>query len=114
MAATAKTSVTPKKKTVKTAPASTTAKAKTGSKPAVASAKTKNSTKTAVTAKKSPTKAAAPKVKRIDPRQRRNYIEMAAYYIAERRGFVGGNEADDWAAAEVEIDRLLVEGKLNG
>lgn len=46
--------------------------------------------------------------------QRHNYIEVAAYYIAERRGFTGGNEIDDWAAAEVEIDRLLSNGKLNG
>lgn len=53
------------------------------------------------------------KSRRINPDQRRNYIEVAAYYIAERRGFSGGHEAEDWATAEVEIDRLLAEGKLN-
>lgn len=120
MATSAKASVTPKKKTVKTAAATTTAKAKAVAKPTAAT-KAKTSAKPAVAAKKSPSKAAATerpaatasKGKRIDPGQRRNYIEMAAYYIAERRGFVGGNEIDDWAAAEAEIDRLLLEGKLN-
>ena len=44
--------------------------------------------------------------------QRRNYIEMAAYYIAERRGFAPGNPLEDWVQAEAEIDRLLAEGRL--
>lgn len=44
--------------------------------------------------------------------QRRYYVEVAAYYIAERRGFHGGGELDDWVAAEAEIDRLLREGIL--
>jgi hypothetical protein len=75
--------------------------------------------------KKAPAKAAAPSTAQrtrgngaagkvqIHPEQRRNYIEVAAYYIAERRGFMGGHEEEDWTAAEVEIDRLLAEGKLN-
>lgn len=45
---------------------------------------------------------------------RRNYIEVAAYYIAERRGFAPGNPLDDWTQAETEIDRLLAEGLLGG
>lgn len=45
--------------------------------------------------------------------QRRNYIEVAAYYIAERHGFTPGRELTDWAAAEAEIDRLLEAGLLN-
>lgn len=49
----------------------------------------------------------------IDPDRRRNYVEVAAYYIAERRGFAGGDEAADWLAAEQEIDRLLREKKLS-
>ncbi|CAG0953099.1 hypothetical protein RHDC4_00213 [Rhodocyclaceae bacterium] len=49
----------------------------------------------------------------VGEEQRRNYIEVAAYYIAERRGFNGGNALEDWAAAEAEIDRLLAEGRLN-
>ena len=54
-------------------------------------------------------KRSAPK---IDADQRRHYVEVAAYYIAERRGFLGGCEAEDWVQAETEIDRLLLEGKL--
>jgi len=53
------------------------------------------------------------RTKDVDPDQRRYCVEVAAYYIAERRGFMGGHEAEDWTAAEVEIDRMLGEGKLN-
>lgn len=49
----------------------------------------------------------------LAPDQRRYYTEVAAYYIAERRGFHGGNALEDWAAAEAEVDRLLREGVLN-
>jgi hypothetical protein len=44
--------------------------------------------------------------------QRRHYVEMAAYYIAERRSFAPGNPLEDWVQAEAEIDRLLAEGLL--
>lgn len=58
--------------------------------------------------------AAASKAKPALPHeQRRFYVEVAAYYIAERRGFHGGSEFDDWVQAETEIDRLLREGILN-
>jgi len=50
----------------------------------------------------------------IPQEQRKHYIEMAAYYIAERRGFASGNLLDDWVQAEAEIDRLLAEGRLGG
>ncbi|MCK9283489.1 MAG: DUF2934 domain-containing protein [Rhodocyclaceae bacterium] len=43
----------------------------------------------------------------IDPEVRRGYIEVAAYYIAERRGFTGGTELEDWIQAEEEVDRML-------
>lgn len=39
--------------------------------------------------------------------ERRNYVEVAAYYIAQRRGFRGGSELEDWIQAESEVDRLL-------
>ena len=35
-------------------------------------------------------------------RQRR--IATAAYYRAEKRGFIGGNELQDWLNAEAEIE----------
>ncbi|MDD2929530.1 MAG: DUF2934 domain-containing protein [Sideroxydans sp.] len=49
----------------------------------------------------------------VTPEQRHHYVEVAAYYIAERRGFDTGSCDDDWAQAEIEIDRLLAEGRLN-
>jgi hypothetical protein len=99
------TSATPaKKKTAKTTTA-TSAKTKT----------TTTKTRAAVATASRPSRSnGASKSRRINPDQRRNYIEVAAYYIAERRGFSGGHEAEDWVTAEVEIDRLLAEGKLNG
>ncbi len=68
-------------------------------------------------------KAAAPKTAKPAPRttkangsspvsleQRANYVEVAAYYIAERRGFAPGDPLADWTAAEAEVDRLLASG----
>ncbi len=45
--------------------------------------------------------------------QRNNYVEVAAFYIAERRGFTPANPADDWIAAELEVDRLIASGHFN-
>ena len=84
----------------------TTAKAAAKTKPA---AKAKAAPKVA-TAK--PVRPAATKPAGIPLEQRKHYIEMAAYYIAERRGFAAGNLLDDWVRAEAEIDRLLAEGRL--
>lgn len=41
---------------------------------------------------------------------RRAMIEQAAYLRAERRGFAPGGEAEDWLAAEAEVDALLKAG----
>ncbi|MGF1613256.1 MAG: DUF2934 domain-containing protein [Gammaproteobacteria bacterium] len=43
----------------------------------------------------------------ITAQERWSMISESAYYRAERRGFLGGNPADDWAAAEAEIDAEL-------
>lgn len=44
---------------------------------------------------------------------RRRLIQEAAYYRAERRGFVPGCELEDWLAAETEVDqRLFGEGRV--
>jgi len=48
----------------------------------------------------------------LSDEQRNHYVEVAAFYIAERRGFAPGNPAEDWAAAEVEIDRLIASGQF--
>jgi hypothetical protein len=39
-------------------------------------------------------------------------IAKAAYYRAERRGFAAGHEAEDWLAAESEVDAALMLGAL--
>ncbi len=64
--------------------------------------------------------AAAPKRKATEPQkplldagQRAQYISVAAYYIAERRGFQGSYEHEDWTRAETEIDNLLRDDKLS-
>ena len=89
----------------------TVAKTKAAVKP-VAAPKAKPASK-AVAAPK-PARPRAKKPAGIPFEQRRNYIEMAAYYIAERRGFAPGNPMEDWVQAEAEIDRLLAEGRLGG
>ena len=33
-------------------------------------------------------------------------VALAAYFIAEKRGFEPGHELDDWLAAEAEIDKV--------
>jgi hypothetical protein len=115
------------------------AKVTPGKRPAPAStvavAKVKPATKAKLTAKAEPAvkakatskakaapkaaakKPARPRTKKssgISPEQRRNYVEVAAYHIAERRGFAPGNPMEDWVQAEAEIDRLLAEGHLGG
>lgn len=113
MATTAKSSTETTKKTA----AKTTKKAAatTAAKPAAKKAPAKTPAAAKATAKPAATKKTAKAAKpAVGAAQRRNYIEVAAYYIAERRNFVGGNAADDWKAAEAEIDRLLSEGKLHG
>jgi hypothetical protein len=45
----------------------------------------------------------------ISPEKRRHMVEESAYFRAERRGFTGGNAAEDWFAAEKEIAELLGE-----
>lgn len=92
----------------------------------------KAETTTATVVKKPKTAAAAPKEKpsvekkaavkasskkkstvaTVTPEQRSNYVEIAAYYIAERRSFTPGDPLADWAEAEAEIDRLLATGRL--
>jgi hypothetical protein len=35
---------------------------------------------------------------------RHHRVQVAAYYLAERRGFAPGHELDDWLAAEDAIE----------
>jgi hypothetical protein len=41
---------------------------------------------------------------------RRQYVEVAAYFIAEKRGFCAGGEQNDWVLAEREIERMIAGG----
>ena len=43
----------------------------------------------------------------VTAEDRWSMIATAAYYRAEKRGFVGGDPAQDWSEAEAEIDALL-------
>jgi Protein of unknown function (DUF2934) len=49
----------------------------------------------------------------VTTEQRHHYIELAAFYVAQRRGFAPGNPVDDWAMAELEVDRLIASGHFN-
>ena len=90
------------------------------SKPASSTKTTKNtSAKQAKTSKKSTGTAKAKLVVKqdqattaettspFDTAQRHQFIETAAYYLAEKRGFAGDASMDDWLLAEAEIDELL-------
>ena len=48
----------------------------------------------------------------VSVEQRATYVAVAAFYIAERRGFEQGNPMDDWLAAEAEVDRLIAAGEF--
>ncbi|MGA8705425.1 MAG: DUF2934 domain-containing protein [Steroidobacteraceae bacterium] len=68
---------------------------------------------------RSTTRTAQPKSKArpvppalIDQEARRSMIAQAAYYRAERRGFAAGHDAEDWLAAESEVDAALMLGAL--
>lgn len=49
----------------------------------------------------------------INPSQRHRMIEVAAYYIAEKRGFSGTDPLQDWFRAEHEVDELLNANHLD-
>lgn len=61
--------------------------------------------------RKSASKAAVRDVRKLNiaGEDRLRLIAEAAYFRAEQRGFVPGQELEDWLAAEIEIDALLGE-----
>ncbi|HWG76961.1 MAG TPA: DUF2934 domain-containing protein [Steroidobacteraceae bacterium] len=63
-----------------------------------------------ITSNKADRKPQASMAPLIDPQRRRALIAEAAYFRAERRGFAPGHEAEDWLAAEVEVDTALTVG----
>lgn len=89
---------------------SSTAAKKPAAKPAVA--ESKPAAKPAVAESKPAAKPASPPVataakRALDPEVRARMIAEAAYYIAEKRGFIHGHHDADWAEAERQIDALL-------
>ncbi|QGU32588.1 DUF2934 domain-containing protein [Thermochromatium tepidum] len=48
------------------------------------------------------------------PAERHAMIAVAAYYLAERRGFAPGGAEADWLAAERAIDAMLAARQLTG
>ena len=53
-----------------------------------------------------------PTTHEIHPVVRHQLIEVAAYYVSERRGFHGGSTHDDWLLAERHIDAMIAAGKF--
>lgn len=97
---------TTEKKTVvkKAAPKAATTKVP-AAKPAVKKATPAKAAATETKPKKTPAKKAA--AVSVSPEHRYHMIATAAYYLAERRGFSGSYEMQDWITAEAEIDAKL-------
>jgi hypothetical protein len=45
-----------------------------------------------------------------DPEKREALIRLVAYSFYERRGYVSGQELEDWLLAEMEVDRQAAAG----
>lgn len=56
---------------------------------------------------KRPARAKAVARAEITTESRRQMIEEAAYFRAEKRGFTCGDPVNDWLLAEAEVDQLL-------
>lgn len=81
---------------------------------------TRNSAAGAVAAKASPDKK-PPSLPRkrvsrqsatplaIDSQKRHEMIQVAAFYVAQSRGFDGDRVLEDWLQAEQEIDAMLLQ-----
>jgi len=96
---------TSKAATKKPAPAKKPAPKKAAPKKAPAK---KPITKKPVAKKPVAKKASAAKSSSVSGFERYKMIEVAAYYIAEKKGF-SGNSTDYWTAAEKEIDKKLAK-----
>ena len=95
---------TSKKKTLKKKVAT---KKSTSNATAKASASKKQVTKKKTVTKKPVSRKSKLTGKSVSPEERWHMIAVAAYLRAEKRGFTGGSEIDDWTEAEKEIDALL-------
>jgi hypothetical protein len=48
------------------------------------------------------------------PAEREEMIAVAAYFLAEQRGFAPGSDDDDWLEAEQRIDAMLEDIRRRG
>jgi hypothetical protein len=55
-------------------------------------------------AKEASLRFVAPSQRPMSAEERHAAIAVAAYHLAERRNFAPGHEAEDWLAAEAQID----------
>ncbi|MBI3902473.1 MAG: DUF2934 domain-containing protein [Nitrosomonadales bacterium] len=80
-------------------------KAKPAARKAPAAAKSAAQVKAAAPAKRVARKVSKPAS--VSPEDRYHMIATAAYYLAEKRGFAGGYEMNDWISAEAQIDGMI-------
>jgi hypothetical protein len=71
-------------------------------------ATTKAPAKKSAEKKSVPKKASTNKSVTVSAFERYKMIEVAAYYLAEQKGFTG-NSADDWVTAEKQIDKKIAK-----
>lgn len=67
------------------------------------------SKETNLSKKKSPIKTVTVSKKQksnMDAHKRHQMISETAYHLAEKRGFKGQSEMDDWLQAEAEVDAM--------
>jgi hypothetical protein len=50
----------------------------------------------------------------VSPEERHEMIAVAAYYLAEQRGFLPGHEENDWQQAVLAIDHMLASMYRHG
>jgi hypothetical protein len=50
----------------------------------------------------------------LSAEERHEMIAVAAYYLAEQRGFPGEGALEDWVAAERQIERMLERMRQEG
>ncbi len=101
---------TPARKTAKSVPAE---RAPLTAVPTGAAATTpaEKTRKRRTTAKKDQVVIAATATPTVSEDERRGMIALSAYLRAERRGFAPEGQAEDWLAAEREVDALLNSGQ---
>lgn len=83
--------------------------AKVAAKPAAKKAAPKKTS-----AEQTPLKPSTAPKPTLTADQRQHYVAVAAFYIAERRGFTLGDPVNDWLEAEAEVDRLIASGHFFG